>query len=191
LYRLLILAALVLSLTPDLASTSEAQTFTNVTVIVSCRTNPETVSVANLTNAPITVVGVTSLYAPLGAEPFVVNFRLQPGLAVTFSSGPAAVEGVQGTLTRQEIFTDNDPREGVSVIVDGPSGRLNLPGVLCSAVSGTFNIGPSAAGAPVQPTATRPPAAAPPPATTSIPPPAAATGATITPPSTGDAGLRH
>lgn len=84
-----------------------------VNVTVSCKSNPEKMTVENNTNNRITVKKVGSIHQPRSNEPFRVNVGLGRGQSVTFESG---YDADSRTLTRQYIY-DNEvgSKEGARV----------------------------------------------------------------------------
>lgn len=109
----------------------------DITISVSCDTDPETVSIANnLEELPISIVEISSLNDPRENEPFFIGEELAAGESVTFESGAAADERV---LTNQFIFDNDAEDEGVAVTI-GPEPILQTLRVECNASPDTFEI---------------------------------------------------
>ncbi len=110
----------------------------DITISVSCTTNPEQVSIANnLRELPISIVEISSIDDPRENEPFFIGEEIGPGETITFESGDAADENV---LTNQFIF-DNENLENEGVIVRiGPEPILDDFEVGCNQSPETFEV---------------------------------------------------
>ena len=114
--RLVLSVALLLALVGPVALSrpAPAGAASSISVTISCRQNPEKVTVKNNGSSRITIYKVGSLYQPRSNEPFSVTVRVQPGAKVTFQAGAAA----SGThkLTNQFIFNNTvGTTEGVKI----------------------------------------------------------------------------
>ncbi len=76
----------------------------DVSVTVSCRSNPEKVTIRNNRAGAITITSVGSTYQPRSGEPYHVNKRLDSGRSITYRFGTGAGAN---KLTNQFIF-DNE-----------------------------------------------------------------------------------
>lgn len=88
----------------------------NVVVTISCRTNPERVTITNRRATAISVISIGSRYQPRQDEPFEVSRRLGPGARVTYRFGPSTGPN---RLSRRFIFNDTSRREAVRVRLPG------------------------------------------------------------------------
>ncbi len=105
----------------------------DITISVSCGTDPEEVSIANnLEDLPISVLEISSV----GGASFTINDEIGPGETVTYESGEAADNNV---LTPSFIFDENDPEEGVIVRI-GPEPILDDYTVLCNQSPESFDV---------------------------------------------------
>lgn len=85
------------------ATPGQPITLADITVTVSCRRNPETITIANTGGRSIYINSVETMYAPVRGEPFVLEERLRPGRTLVLSMGSRATGRV---LTRDAIFTN-------------------------------------------------------------------------------------
>lgn len=110
----------------------------DITISVSCTTDPETVSIANnLDDLPISIVEISSIDDPRENEPFFVGEEVAAGESITFESGSAADVNV---LTEQFIFDDDNlENEGVVVRI-GPEPILDDFEVGCNQSPETFTV---------------------------------------------------
>ncbi len=110
----------------------------DITISVSCTTNPEQLSITNnLRELPISIVEISSIDDPRENEPFFIGEEIGPGETITFESGDAADENV---LTNQFIF-DNENLENEGVIVRiGPEPILDDFEVGCNQSPETFEV---------------------------------------------------
>jgi hypothetical protein len=145
----------------------EAQTAGSVSVLAVCNTEPETTAVINTTESPITLISLSSIKDPAPYEPILINQELAPGASVVFYLGPSAPVPALSPL---RIYDNTAPDEGAVLVTS-----LGTVTALCgSGASSLVGLGsnvpatPTAIAAPVSPPASSP----------------------ITPPSTGEAGLR-
>jgi hypothetical protein len=164
--RLVVVAIAALAVGLPVLATS-AQTPGNVTVLAVCNTEPETTAIINTTDQPVAIFSLSSIKDPQPYEPIPVNQELAPGASVTFYLGPTAPAPA---LSTARIYDNTAPDEGAVVETN-----LGLLTALCGSGSTSLTgLGPSVAPAPTavpaQPTATQ--------------------GVLISPPSTGDGGLR-
>ncbi len=112
-----------------------------LTVQVSCFSNPETVTIANLTTAVATVLTIRSSFEPIqGLEPFTVNTPLTVGASIAYQSNGAALEGAATTLTKQEVFQDAASFEAVTVSLSVGAGFYAVV-VPCRAGAGSLTVG--------------------------------------------------
>ena len=115
-----------------LAIPAMAQEFSG-TVEVDCYGDPETVTIANTGTVPFVVDSLTSLDDPRENEPFDVGVEVEVGASVTFETGSAA----DPALTTDFIFDNEDPGEGVQVIIN-TEGQGSTVAVSCEEGSGSF-----------------------------------------------------
>ena len=146
---------------------SSAQTPGNVTVLAVCNTEPETTAILNTTDEPVAIYSLSSIKDPQPYEPIAVNQELAPGASVIFYLGPTAPAPA---LSTARIYDNTAPDEGA--VVETSLGILTA---LCGSGSTSLtglgqNMAPAPTTVSVQPTATQ--------------------GVLISPPSTGDGGLR-
>jgi lipoprotein-anchoring transpeptidase ErfK/SrfK len=88
---------------------------TELTVSINCGGAPETVTVKNVGQGPVTLTRLTSLYQPTGQEPFSLNKTLEPGQGIIYRFGDGSGANF---LTRNYIFNqDAGSTEGVRVTV--------------------------------------------------------------------------
>jgi hypothetical protein len=151
-----------------LAPMGQAQTPGNIAVLAVCNTEPETTAVLNNTDTPLTIFTLGSIKDPQVFEPIPVNYELAPGASVIFYLGPTSPMPV---LSPQRIYDNTAPDEGALVVTS--AGTLTA---LCGSGAGSL----AGLGSNVAATAT------PVPASPSSPP----TSTIITPPDTGDGGMR-
>ena len=164
--RLFAVSVAVLALAMSGLVTS-AQTPGSVTVLAVCNTEPETTAILNTTEAPIAIYSLSSIKDPQPYEPIAVNQELAPGASVTFYLGPTAPAPA---LSTARIYDNTAPDEGA--VVETNLGMLTA---LCGSGSTSLtglgaSVAPAATAVPLQPTTTP--------------------GVLISPPSTGDGGLR-
>jgi len=146
---------------------STAQTPGSVTVLAVCNTEPETTAILNTTDAPIAIYSLSSIKDPQPYEPIAVNQELAPGASVIFYLGPTAPAPA---LSTARIYDNTAPDEGAVVETN-----LGILTALCGSGSTSLtglgaSVAPAPTAVPVQPPAT--------------------SGVLISPPSTGDGGLR-
>jgi hypothetical protein len=164
--RLVVVAMAALVVVLPVLATS-AQTPGNVTVLAVCNTEPETTAIINTTDEPVAIFSLSSIKDPQPYEPIAVNQELAPGASVTFYLGPTAPAPA---LSTARIYDNTASDEGAVVETN-----LGLLTALCGSGSTSLTgLGPS-----VAPTPTAVPA-----------PPTVTPGVLISPPSTGDGGLR-
>lgn len=75
----------------------------DVQVVISCRTNPETIKITNLLPGSVLIQSIRTIASPVAAEPFNVNRTISASASFTWKAGSAATTNV---LTTSEIFTD-------------------------------------------------------------------------------------
>ena len=86
----------------------------DLTVTLSCTTDPESIRVKNNGDGYITIKGIATYLDPIAEEPFAVERVVRPGMTASFSAGTGAKYGT--ILTRQFIFTNAAyEKEGVRI----------------------------------------------------------------------------
>ena len=144
-----------------------AQTPGSVAVLAVCNTEPETTAIINTTDAPITLVSLSSIKDPQVFEPIAINQELAPGASVVFYLGPTSPSPALSTL---RIYDNTAPDEGAVVVTS-----IGTVTALCG--SGASSLVGQGSNVGTPPTAVPSPAVVP-------------STSPITPPSTGGAGLR-
>ncbi len=163
---LVVVAMAVLAVTMSGLVTS-AQTPGSVTVLAVCNTEPETTAILNTTNEPVAIYSLSSIKDPQPYEPIAVNQELAPGASVTYYLGPTAPAPA---LSTARIYDNTAPDEGAVLETN-----LGILTALCGSGSTSLtglgqSMAPAPTAVPSQPTATP--------------------GVLISPPSTGDGGMR-
>lgn len=87
-----------------------------VSVSVSCRTNPERVTIHNNRSSALTIKSIESIYRPTADEPFYVYQPLPAGTTITYRFGSGDGDN---KLSEGRIFADRVATEGVRVAAGG------------------------------------------------------------------------
>ncbi|HKG26470.1 MAG TPA: hypothetical protein VKB09_12540, partial [Thermomicrobiales bacterium] len=99
------------------ATKTAATTTADLKVTLSCRTDPEKITITNNGPAAIAVRSIGSTYKPTSAEPFAVSVKVSPGKSKIFRAGPNATGDF--VLSKQLIFTNSVwDQEGVSIVTN-------------------------------------------------------------------------
>lgn len=85
------------------ATPGQPITLADIIVTVSCRRNPETITIANAGGRSVYINSIETMSAPVRGEPFILEERLRPGRTVVLSMGSQAGGRV---LSRDAIFTN-------------------------------------------------------------------------------------
>ncbi len=86
-----------------------------ISVTISCRTDPETIRVTNNGAASIQITALTSLFDQTAAEPFPVSRTLLPGKTAIYQAGRNAQYGT--VLTTSYLFTNSAyEQDGIKVV---------------------------------------------------------------------------
>jgi hypothetical protein len=86
-----------------------------VSVTVSCRTDPETIRVTNNGAGPLQITALASLFDRTAGEPFAVDRTLQPGKTAIYQAGHNAQYGT--ILTTSFLFTNSAyEQDGIKVV---------------------------------------------------------------------------
>lgn len=117
-FRALSIAAAGLALTvPALGAAAQdgpqASGKNRVEIELDCEGTPEITKITNKGNDELEVRKLTSLVDPLNREPFKINETLEKGQTLRLESGEDASN--RDELTDDEIYDDEDDREGVKI----------------------------------------------------------------------------
>ena len=86
-----------------------------VTVTVSCRTDPETIRVTNNGAGPLQITALASMFDRTAGEPFAADRTIQPGKTAIFQAGRNAQYGT--VLTTSYLFTNSAyEQDGIKVV---------------------------------------------------------------------------
>ncbi len=91
--------------TPDSVTGADLAAPSDLAIVLSCATNPETIRITNNGAGTIVLTGVGTLFGPRSDEPFALNQQLLPGKSQLYRAGPAATIGV--VLTTAYIFANS------------------------------------------------------------------------------------